>query len=102
MLAASNLSFEIWLIMHLGDIGRLETQDDYEHELSRLLERRYEKAEGLKNRLTEESVRHAVGIGSKRLPDGSIVSSRKTANSSTVWKIVGKIIDDMMRFFSGP
>jgi len=102
VLAASNLSFAIWFIMHLGDIGRLETQDDYEHELSRLLERRYEKAEGLKNRLTEESVRDAVGIGSKRLPDGSIVSSRKTANSSTVWKIVGKIIDDTMRFFSGP
>ena len=93
MLAASNLSFEIWLIMHLGDVSRLETQDDYERELSRLLGRRYEKSEGLKDHLTDSSVRKAVGMGSKRIPDGDLVSCKMTANSTTVWQIVSRIIN---------
>jgi hypothetical protein len=77
--------------MHLGDLSRLVTQDDYERELSTLLGRKYVKSEGLKDYLTGGAMKHAVEMGSKRVLDGDIETCKKTVNSSTVWRIVKEI-----------
>ena len=75
-LAVFNLTFEVWLIMHVGSLSRLDTKDDYEHELTRCLGEKYVKSKGLKERLNAESVDRAICEGRRRVPKGDASGSR--------------------------
>ena len=89
---ASNLSFEIWLLMHLRDVSHLYTQDDYEDALSQLIGHRYRKSEGLKERLNSVTVSEAVKRGRRLLhvPDPKLC--KNTPNTSTLWELLSEML----------
>ncbi len=87
----SNLSFEVWLLMHLTDITHVYTQEDYEDRLSELIGRKYKKSEGIRKLLTEEAVKDAVRRGRKALGSADPVECKSTPNSTTLWKLVSQI-----------
>ena len=90
---SSNLSFEVWLLMHLCNVTRAYTQDDYEEILSGHIGHRYRKSEGLKERITLGTIRDAIerGRGALAIPDPMIC--KDTPNSSTLWKLLSDILD---------
>ena len=90
----SNLSFEVWLLMHLTDVSRLHSQDDYEEMLSRHIGHRYRKSEGLKAHINLESISDAITRGMKRLKDPDPRICKTTHNSTTLWKLVDEVISD--------
>ena len=93
----SNLSFEVWLLMHLTDVSRLHSQDDYEEMLSRHIGHRYRKSEGLKAHINSESIFDAITRGMKRLKDPDPRICKATYNSTTLWKLVDEVISDVHR-----
>ena len=90
----SNLSFEIWLLMHLRDVSHLHTQDDYEDALSQLIGHRYRKSEGLKERLNQTTVGEAVRRGRSLLhvPDPKLC--KNTPNTTTLWELLSEMLKE--------
>ena len=92
ILMASNLSFEIWLLMHMGDVSKVYTQEDYEDRLSSMLGSRYRKSRGLKDKVNAESIKDAIKRGKKSLPDADPLTCLMTPNSSTLWDLLEDIM----------
>ena len=90
----SNLSFEIWLLMHFEKGSRLYSQDDYERRLSELLGHDYVKVKGLGNHLNQDSIRDAIKRGKDTLPDPNPQLCKTRHNTSTLWKILETINGD--------
>ena len=63
LIAASNLSFELWLLMHLEDVHKIDTLDGYEDRISQIIGREYRKSVGLKDRINQSSVEEVIGRG---------------------------------------
>ena len=94
MIMTSNLSFEMWLLLHLGDTPHAYTQDDYEESLSYHLGYKYAKARGLGDKVNLNSVKEAIKRGEKTLPNPDALICNNIPNSSTLWKILEIIIDN--------
>ena len=94
LVMTSNLSFEIWLLIHLEDNPHVYTQEDYENRLSVLLGHRYRKSEGLKERANPDAVREAIKRGKRKLKDPSPIRCKDTPNSSTIWEITLMLLDE--------
>ena len=93
LVMTSNLSFEIWLLMHLEDISRVYSQDDYEERLSQTLEQKYKKSRGLTNKISMDSVTNAVRRGKRYLPNPDPLLCKQTPNTSTLWSLLSWIFD---------
>lgn len=91
---ASNLSFEVWLLMHLTEISHLGTQSDYEDRLSKELGRTYKKSNGIGDRLNDESIKVAVKRGKKILKDADPLKCKRIINSTTLWVLAELILTD--------
>ncbi len=98
ILMTSNLSFEIWLLMHLEDISRVYSQDDYEEKLTELLGWKYKKSMGLRDKVSMGSVENAVHRGKHHLPDPDPILCNQTPNSTTLWKLLSQILDLKQRY----
>ncbi len=92
ILMTSNLSFELWLLMHFEDKSKAYTQDDYEDRLSVHLGHKYRKSKGLKDKVNDTSIKNAIERGRVRLMDASPQTCLKTPNSSTLWKLMSEIV----------
>ena len=93
MVMTSNLSFEVWLLMHLEDLSRVYTQEDYEHRLSQLLGHKYRKSNGLKEKVNLDSVKSAVTRGKRYLNDPSPIVCKSMPNTSTLWSLLADLLD---------
>ena len=94
MVMTSNLSFEIWLLMHFEKGSRLYSQDDYGRRLSELLGRDYVKAKGLGKDLNPASIMDAIERGRDSLPVPDPQLCKTTHNTSTLWSIMQLILND--------
>ncbi len=94
IIMASNLSFELWLLLHFEDPSHVYTQDDYEERLTGLLGRKYAKAKGLGDKVNPESIKNAVKRGKAILPDENPLKCKDTPNSSMLWKLIKTIMEN--------
>ena len=94
IIMASNLSFELWLLLHFEDPSHVYTQSDYEARLSELLKRKYVKAKGLGDGVNLESIKNAIKRGKNILPNVAPLNCRDTPNSSMLWKLIETIFED--------
>lgn len=95
MIAASNLCFEYWLLLHFEEPPmRLDTEDLYELELSRLLGRGYSKSEGLKSAITLETATDAILRAGRRLPSGDPVECHGKLNSTCMHTVAETILGE--------
>lgn len=90
----SNLSFEIWLLMHFEKGSRLYSQDDYERRLSELLGHDYAKAKGLGKNLNSDSIKDAIERGKDSLPDPDPQLCKARHNTSTLWSVMQQVLND--------
>ena len=93
LIMASNLSFEVWLLMHLEEVSHVYTQKDYEDRLSVLLGSKYRKSKGLKEKVNPGSVQDAIRRGRIRLDSYDALNCKTTPNSSVLWYLLSLIFD---------
>ncbi len=95
LVLVSNLCFEYWLLLHFEEPSmRLDTEDLYEKELSKLLGRKYIKAEGLKSLITKETATDAITRSHKRLPSGDPMECYSKLNSTCMHTIAELILEE--------
>ena len=97
ILMTSNLSFEIWLLMHFESASRVYSQDDYENRLSRLLNQEYKKSSGIGTNVNPKSVHDAIMRGSSSLKEPDPIKCKNSPNTSTLWSLVSDIMGDKER-----
>ena len=93
ILMPSNLSFEVWLLMHLEDVSKVYTQEDYEERLSRHLNERYRKSRGLRDNVNIDSVNKSIKRGERSLPDADPKKCLESPNTSTLWRLLSDILN---------
>ena len=93
VIMTSNLSFEVWLLMHLADVSHVYTQEDYEDRLSQLLGRKYRKSQGLREMVSLDSVGSAVARGRRSLIDPSPIECKSKLNTSTLWSLLADLLE---------
>ena len=93
VIMTSNLSFEVWLLMHLEDVSHVYTQADYEDRLSQLLGRKYRKSQGLREMISLDSVESAVARGRRSLIDPSPIECKSRLNTSTLWSLLADLLE---------
>lgn len=95
VIAASNLCFEYWLLLHFEEPPmRLDSDNLYEEELSRLLGAIYDKSKGLGDRITSKSVSDAIVRSRMRLPSGDPMDCYNKQNSTCMHTVAETILGE--------
>lgn len=95
ILAVSNLCFEYWLLLHFEEPPlRLDTEDLYEEELSKLLGKKYNKSSGLGDKITFNTTESAVKNARKRLPSGSPLDCYYTQNTTCMHNVMDIVLNE--------
>jgi len=87
----SNVSFEVWLLMHYERFSIPYTQDELEERLTSHLGHKYRKSQGIPFDLA--LVKKAVGNAAYNLPEGDNADCLKRNPSTRLHFLVGEILD---------
>lgn len=88
----SNLSFEIWLIMHFEKPTKVYTQNDYEERIRQLIGHTYYKSEGIGMLLTKESVQRAISNSKTSLVSDMPVDCKRTNESTMMYVVLEQLL----------
>ena len=90
-LILSNISFEVWLLMHYEPFTVPYTQDELEEKLSKHLGKEYRKSDGIPFDLN--MVRFARANSEKNLPEGNNLKCLETNPSTRLHILIKSILD---------
>lgn len=85
----SNISFEIWLLMHFKQLNHPYTQEELEKELSDCLGRKYDKVKGIP--FDPEDLEMAIRHASERLKNYDNLECLRKNPSTTVHFLIDRI-----------
>lgn len=90
-LMLSNISFEVWLLMHYESFTVPYTEDELEKKLANHLGREYRKSDGIPFNI--DMVRFARDNSKRNLPAGSNLECFKTNPSTRLHLLIDEILD---------